>query len=195
MDSKNNVIVNVHVEPANINDVTPVPTILKEIENRLGHLPDYMGFDAGYHNAAIAHLLENNQIQGVIGYRRHTHAGEHYGKYRFKYDYEHDVYICPEKQYLYWRTTTREGYRQYFSDTVPGETNVSQPAQAEGWWSVMYGRILWMISYGLRKQRTAGACIIGENRQLKDPLRRQKKTMASAMPACSESGTCGNSAS
>ena len=116
VDSKNNVIVNVHVEPANINDVTPVPTILKEIENRLGHLPNYMGFDAGYHNAAIAHLLEKNQIQGVIGYRRHTHAGEHYGKYRFKYDYEHDVYICPEKQYLYWRTTTREGYRQYFSD-------------------------------------------------------------------------------
>ena len=116
VDSKNNVIVNVHVEPANINDVTPVPTILHEIKERLGQLPRYMGFDAGYHNAAIAHLLEKNSIQGVIGYRRHTHAGEHYGKYRFKYDYEHDVYICPEKQHLYWRTTTREGYRQYFSD-------------------------------------------------------------------------------
>ena len=29
VDSKNNVIVNVHVEPANINDVTPMPEILK----------------------------------------------------------------------------------------------------------------------------------------------------------------------
>lgn len=116
VDSKNNVIVNVHVEPANINDVTPVPTILSEIKERLGQYPKFMGFDAGYHNAAIAHLLEKNGIQGVIGYRRHTHAGEHYGKYRFQYDYEHDVYICPEKRHLYWRTTTREGYRQYFSD-------------------------------------------------------------------------------
>ena len=94
-----------------------MPEILKEIENRLGSLPDYMGLDAGYHNAATAHLLEKNKIQGVIGYRRHTHAQEHYGKYRFHYDFEHDVYICPEKQYLYWRTTTREGYRQYFSDS------------------------------------------------------------------------------
>ena len=117
VDSKNNVIVNVHVEPANINDVTPMPEILDEIENRLGYLPKYMGLDAGYHNAAIAHLLEKNEIQGVIGYRRHTHAGEHYGKYRFHYDFEHDVYICPEKQYLYWRTTTREGYRQYYSNS------------------------------------------------------------------------------
>ena len=73
VDSKNNVIVNVHVEPANINDVTPMPEILKEIENRLGYLPDYMGLDAGYHNAATAHLLEKNKIQGVIGYRRHAH--------------------------------------------------------------------------------------------------------------------------
>ena len=117
VDSKNNVIVNVHVEPANINDITPMPEILKEIKDRLGYLPNYIGLDAGYHNAITAHLLEKNKIQGVIGYRRHTHAGEHYGKYRFKYDYEYDVYICPENQYLYWRTTTREGYRQYFSDS------------------------------------------------------------------------------
>ena len=48
VDSKNNVIVNVHVEPANVNDITPVPTILQEILFRLGKLPKYMGFDAGY---------------------------------------------------------------------------------------------------------------------------------------------------
>ena len=68
VDSKRNVIVNVHVEPANLNDVTPMPEILKEIEARLGRLPRYMGLDAGYHNAWIAHLLESKSIQGVIGY-------------------------------------------------------------------------------------------------------------------------------
>ena len=116
VDSAHNVIVNVHVEPANINDVTPMPEILNEIEARLGKLPKYMGLDAGYHNAAIAHLLEKKGIQGVIGYRRHTHKGEHYGKYRFRYDPFFDAYICPEHQPLYWKTTTREGYRQYFCD-------------------------------------------------------------------------------
>ena len=47
VDSKNNVIVNVHVEPANVNDITPLPTILRGIDRRLGHLPKYMGLDAG----------------------------------------------------------------------------------------------------------------------------------------------------
>ena len=117
VDSKNNVIVNVHVEPANINDITPVPTILKEILFRLGKLPKYMGFDAGYHSAWIAHLLEKNRIQGVIGYRRHTHQKEVFGKYRFRYDAEFDAYTCPEGKHLYWRTTNREGFREYWSNS------------------------------------------------------------------------------
>ena len=116
VDSLKNVIVNVHVEPANINDITPMAEILKEIEQRLGRLPEYMGLDAGYHSSWIAHLLETNGIQGVIGYRRHTHKTDTYGKYRFKYNYEYDFYTCPEQQRLYWKTTTREGYRQYFCD-------------------------------------------------------------------------------
>ena len=68
VDSKRNAIVNVHIEPANINDITPIPEILDEIQMRLRKLPKYMGLDAGYHNAWIAHLLEKKGIQGVIGY-------------------------------------------------------------------------------------------------------------------------------
>ena len=117
VDRKRNVIVNVHVEPANVNDITPVPTILNEIAFRLGRLPKYMGFDAGYHSAWIAHLLEKNHIQGVIGYRRHTHSQEVFGKYRFKYDYDFDTYICPEGKHLYWRTTNRVGFREYWSSS------------------------------------------------------------------------------
>ncbi len=117
VDSKRNVIVNVHIEPANVNDMNPMPQILKEIKERLGQLPKYMGLDAGYHSAPIAHLLTVNGIQGVIGYRRHTHKGDTYGKYRFRYDGDFDAYICPEHHHLYWRTTTRDGYRQYFCDS------------------------------------------------------------------------------
>ena len=87
-----------------------------------------MGLDAGYHNAWIAHLLETKGIQGVIGYRRHTHKGAHYGKYRFRYDPVRDEYICPEKQRLTWKTTTREGYRQYCCE---GKTCKGCPRRAE----------------------------------------------------------------
>ena len=117
VDLKRNVIVNVHIEPANVNDTTPVPTILDEIESRLGKLPKYMGLDAGYHYAWVARHLKMKGIQGVIGYRRHTHKTETYGKYRFKYDFDFDTYLCPEHHHLYWKTTTRQGYRQYFCDS------------------------------------------------------------------------------
>lgn len=100
--------------------MTPVPTVLKEIEERLGKLPKYMGFDAGYHSAAIAHLPEKNHVTGVIGCRRHTHAKDTFGKYRFIYDFEHDCYICPAKHRLYWKTTNREGFRglSYFQHNL-----------------------------------------------------------------------------
>ena len=117
VDSKNNVIVNVHVEPANVNDITPVQTILKEIQRRLGQLPKYMGFDAGYHSAWIAHPLEENKIQGVIGYRRHTHQEDVFGKYRFRYEPYFDAYTCPEGKHLYWKTTNRTGFREYWSSS------------------------------------------------------------------------------
>ena len=132
-------IVNVHVEAANINDVTPMPEILDEIEARLGTLPKYMGLDAGYHNAWIAHLLETKGIQGVIGYRRHTHKGAHYGKYRFRYDPDRDEYICPEKQRLTWKTTTREGYRQYCCE---GKTCKGCPRRAECFGASMNRRVV-----------------------------------------------------
>lgn len=71
------------------------------------------GMDAGYHNAAIAHLLKAKGIQGLIGTDA-THAREHYRKWRFLYDFRYDFYRCPEHPLLNWKTTTREGYRQYF---------------------------------------------------------------------------------
>ena len=82
VDSKRNVIV--HIESANINDVTPLPEIPDEIQMRMGKLPKSMGLDAGCHSAGIAHLLEKKGIQGVIGCRRHTHRTHSYGKCRFR---------------------------------------------------------------------------------------------------------------
>ena len=91
--------------------------ILNEIKACLGKFPKYMGLNARNHNAWIARLFEAKEIQGVIGYRRHTRKGKHYGKYRFRYDPYFDAYICPEHKHLYWKAATREGCRQYFRDS------------------------------------------------------------------------------
>lgn len=117
VDSKHNIIVNTYITPANVNDSDAVATILEQIEGRLGKLPDYMGLDAGYHNAPVAHQLRSLNIQPVLGYRRHTYPHGTLGKYRFQYNADLDCYICPEGCLLSHKTTNREGYRQYCSDT------------------------------------------------------------------------------
>lgn len=116
VDSKHNIIVNCHITAANINDVTPLPEILEEVTRRLGEKPKYMGLDAGYHTAPVAWLLRQWGMEPVLGYRRHTHKTPYFGKHRFQYDFDQDVYWCPCKKPLYWRTTNREGYREYYSD-------------------------------------------------------------------------------
>ena len=86
VDGKHNIVVNVRITPDSINDVEPVPKILKDIEKRLGKLPKFIGLDAGYHNAPTCHQIASLGIQPVAGYRRHTHKGDYFGKYRFTYD-------------------------------------------------------------------------------------------------------------
>lgn len=102
VDSKHNIVVNVHITPANINDVDPISEIIGGVEKRLGHLPKYMGVDGGYHTAPTCHRVASREIQPVVGYRGHTHKGEHFGKYRFLYDRERNICICPEKHELIW---------------------------------------------------------------------------------------------
>lgn len=115
-DSKHNIIVNTHITPANSHDCDAIPDILTQIQNRLGNMPLFMGLDAGYHNASVAHQLKNAKIQSVLGYRRHTYVHGTMGKYRFRYHPELNCYICPEGCLLEHKTTSRDGYRQYCSD-------------------------------------------------------------------------------
>lgn len=102
--------------------------ILQQIQKRLGKLPFYMGLDAGYHNAPVAHQLAENGIQAILGYRRHTHPHGTYGKYKFQYDPTLDCYICPQGCLLKHTTTNREGFRKYCCDT---QTCQSCPKRTE----------------------------------------------------------------
>ena len=52
----------------------------------------------------------------MIGYRTPTHRDGYFYKREYRYDEKLDVYICPNGQLLSYRTTNREGYRQYHSD-------------------------------------------------------------------------------
>jgi transposase len=115
-DKDSGIITDTHVTPANVHDSVPYLGRLDRQRERFGFNIRAVGVDAGYAAAAITEGLEERSIYGVIGYRTPTHRDGYFYKREFRYDEKLDVYICPNGQLLTYRTTNREGYRQYHSD-------------------------------------------------------------------------------
>lgn len=116
VDSQNNIITDVHITPGNINDVDPYLQRIDVQKEKFGFDIKYVGIDAGYYTATICKGLENRKIQGAIAYRLGPHEKGKYTKNKFQYIKEWDVYACPDSTFLKYKTTTREGYKEYISD-------------------------------------------------------------------------------
>lgn len=116
VDGRHNLITDTFVTGANVHDSIPYLERLDRQRERFGFDVQAVGLDAGYMSAPICKGLEDRQIYGVIGYRRPTHRAGYLRKRDFCYDSEQDGYHCPGGQLLTYRTTNREGYREYRSD-------------------------------------------------------------------------------
>ncbi|MGH8338351.1 MAG: IS1182 family transposase [Gammaproteobacteria bacterium] len=116
VDGRHAIITDSYVTPASQHDSIPYLGRLDRQRSRFGLDVRAVGLDAGYSTAGIAKGLEDRTIQGVIGYRRPTHRDGFLRKRNFAYDRDLDGYRCPEDQLLPYRTTNRDGYRQYHSD-------------------------------------------------------------------------------
>lgn len=60
----------------------------------------------------ICNGLEQRGVYGVIGYRRPNHHDGDLYKREYHYDALRDGYVCPQGQFLPYRTTNRVGYRE-----------------------------------------------------------------------------------
>ncbi|WP_432405073.1 IS1182 family transposase [Wukongibacter sp. M2B1] len=116
VDAENNIITGVNVTPGNINDATPYLKILDEQIEKYDFNIKFVGLDAGYFTAPICKGLNDREIQGAIGYRLGPHKKGKFTKNKFQYVKEWDVVMCPEHYPMHYRTTTRQGYREYISD-------------------------------------------------------------------------------
>lgn len=117
VDGRHGLITDSHVTPGNVHDSIPYLSRLDRQRERFGFEVSAVGLDAGYFTAPICHGLVRRNIYGVIGYSRPTHRAGYLRKSDFVYDEYYDCYLCPCDQVLKYRTTTREGYRQYASDS------------------------------------------------------------------------------
>ena len=86
------------------------------IITRFGFNVEAVALDSGYFTSPICKGLSDRNIFGVIAHRRYHPTKGLFPKWKFSYDEERDLYVCPNNQELEYRTTTREGYREYKSD-------------------------------------------------------------------------------
>jgi len=116
VDGRHNLVTDTFVTGANVHDSIPYLDRLDRQRHRFGFDVQAVGLDAGYMTAPICKGLDDREIYGVIGYRRPTHREGYLRKRDFHYDAHQDGYRCPGGQLLIYRTTNREGYREYRSD-------------------------------------------------------------------------------
>lgn len=117
VDGKHTIITDSYATPANVHDSIPYLSRLDRQIKRFGFQVEAVGLDAGYNTTPICKGLEDRNIFGVIGYRS---FGKGQGKFKKKdyfYDDSVDCYICPANCVLPYRTTNRQGYREYVSNS------------------------------------------------------------------------------
>ena len=109
---KNGWILNFTVNPGNEHDSRTFKGLYDKLEN-IGM--EYCVVDAGYKTPAIAKLLLDKGVKPVFPYKRPMTKDGFFKKYEYIYDEYNDCYICPNDKILTYRTTNKDGYREYKS--------------------------------------------------------------------------------
>jgi len=116
VDGRHGIIVDTHATAGNVHDSQPIIKRLDRTLSTFSLSPVAVGLDAGYFTAPVCYQLEQRQLIGVMGYRRPSKKPGYFAKRHYVYDVNSDAYTCPQGQSLTYRTTNRQGYRQYHSN-------------------------------------------------------------------------------
>ncbi|GMK42864.1 hypothetical protein PCCS19_59250 [Paenibacillus sp. CCS19] len=116
VDVKYNLITDVFVTAGNMHDSVPYLSRLDRQRERFKFAVEAVALDSGYMTTPICKGLEDRKIFGVIAHRRFHPTQGLQPKWKFIYETERNVYVCPQQQELTYRTTDRNGYRHYSSD-------------------------------------------------------------------------------
>lgn len=109
---KNGWILDYSVHPGNEHDSRTFKSLYEKIEN-IGM--EFCVVDSGYKTPAIAKLLMDDGVKPVFPYKRPMTKDGFFKKSEYAYDEYYDCYICPNGKVLTYRTTNRDGYREYKS--------------------------------------------------------------------------------
>ena len=116
-DGKANIIVDCYITKGNIHDSVPYIERLEYVKNTYGFKIKNVALDSGYDSLDIKKYLYDNEIFGVIGYRRHGTTESRNFKRNYTYKEEQDIYINKETGEVleYKGLIDRNGYKKYKS--------------------------------------------------------------------------------
>ena len=109
-------ILGMYVEPGNVHDSQAFFGLYGRLQCWYGDAIENHAVDAGYITPAICKLVKDNEQTLYIPYKRPMTKKGFFKKYEFVYDKYYDCYLCPKDKVLSYRTTTREGYKEYVSN-------------------------------------------------------------------------------
>ncbi|MCU6793771.1 IS1182 family transposase [Paenibacillus sp. WQ 127069] len=98
IDTKQGIITDIHVTPANVNDHEPFTARLKKQKEKFGLPLQKVGADKGYDRSPVHHGLEKLEIEGYIVPIDTDES--HLNKSGFTYDPTNDTYTCKEGKAL-----------------------------------------------------------------------------------------------
>lgn len=109
---RNGWILGYTVSPGNLHDSRTFRGLYDKIK---GIGIEILVADAGYKTPGIAKLLIDDGIKPLLPYKRPMTKEGFFYKSEYVYDEYYDCYICPNNKVLEYRTTNRDGYREYKS--------------------------------------------------------------------------------
>jgi hypothetical protein len=112
---RNGFILGIAATAANIHDSTMFENVLDQVKKNIGK-PEFVAVDAGYKTPYNCKTLIDQEIRPAMPYTRPMTKDGFFKKYEYVYDEYYDCYICPNNHILKYRTTNREGYKEYKSD-------------------------------------------------------------------------------
>ena len=106
VDSRCNIITDVHVTAGNVHDAVPYLERLDRIKNRFNFVITSVGVDAGYFTSAVCHGLEARNIYAVMGYRRPNHRKA--SSINASTNTMQNIYLYPQGEPLSYKTTSEK---------------------------------------------------------------------------------------
>ncbi len=102
--------------PGNIHDSVAFFEAYNRLNSKFKEQIKNVCLDAGYVNSAICREIILSNHTPLMPYKRPMTGKGFLKKYEYAYDEYYDCYLCPNNEVLSYRTTDKNGYKQYKSN-------------------------------------------------------------------------------